>query len=431
MTRWGAIADDVTGATDLAGNFAARGYATEVVFGLDALSDPAVRAEAAGIDAIVVALKSRTAPVDDAVRESLAALGFLESLDAERLYVKYCSTFDSTPRGNIGPIIDAVLAATGETLTVAVPSFPDTGRTVYKGHLFVGDELLSDSSMRFHPLTPMTESSVPKLLAPQTIGEVGSIGLETVRAGAGALRDRLEQFHDDAPTTVVVDAVSNDDLRVIAEATKGLRVVTGGSGLALGLPPADAGRAAIHVADGRRAVLCGSASYRTREQVAYARANGIPWRKLDLEALREDAEGEIAGIVAWAVEVWAQDPAATPLVYSVDDLADIDRGTATSGFHAAESVEAALGAIARAFLAAGVRQLIVAGGETSGRVISDLGIRSLRIGPALGPGVSWSEGRSRSGERVDVALKSGNFGAPDMFASAWAVLDGARTETAA
>ncbi|MFE4229246.1 3-oxo-tetronate kinase [Arthrobacter sp. NPDC056886] len=416
MPQWGCIADDFTGATDLATNFVAQGFRTTVIFGAPDPVRPGTQDDPA-IDVVVVALKTRTAPVEQAVSESLLSLRYLESIGAQRIYVKYCSTFDSTPTGNIGPVIDAVLAELDEAATVVVPSFPQAARTVYRGHLFVGSDLLSESSMRHHPLTPMLDSSVPRMLSLQSVNHVGLVPLDVVRAGAVALRDRV--VPGAGRTLLVVDAISECDLTTIAEATNGLRVVTGGSGLARGYEH-DAGSADardIRVADGYRATLCGSASQATRAQVAHAKQS-VPWRKLDLHALRDGFDAEIASLLDWAAGVYEDRADATPLFYSVDSLADTENVPAGTS----ELVEQALAAIAAGLVRLGARRLIVAGGETSGRVVSELGIDSITIGAAIAPGVAWSAGRTADGVPVNVALKSGNFGAEDMFTSAWAVL---------
>jgi uncharacterized protein YgbK (DUF1537 family) len=423
---WGCIADDVTGATDLATNLVSRGLRTVVLlqpFSEDGtvLSPGRLPSDVGDIDAIVVALKSRTAAVEVAVAQSLAALEYLDSVGCERIYVKYCSTFDSTAAGNIGPVIDAVLARTGEDATIVVPSFPDADRTVYRGHLFVGDDPLDESSMRDHPLTPMRDSSLRRLLGAQSTGRVEVLTLAAVRAGITELARQLAQLRDGRhAVSVVVDAINNDDLRVIMAAAEPLRVVTGGSGLALGIPNTTTpeGRA-IRVVDGRRAVLCGSASVRTREQVAFGRRH-LPNRKLDLPRLRQDFDGAVAEIAAWADACWRADPDTVPLVYSVDSPADIDHDTED----AAGLVEHAFGAIAARFAALGATRLIVAGGESSGRVVAELGISQLRIGPAIAPGVAWSEAKTVTGTVFDVALKSGNFGGVDMFTAAWQDLEG-------
>ncbi|NJQ05743.1 3-oxo-tetronate kinase [Streptomyces lonarensis] len=418
MVRWGGVADDFTGATDLATNWVARGLRTSVTLGvptdeqLDGLRE---------MDAVVVALKSRTAPVAAAVDESVAALRALRRLGAERFYDKYCSTFDSTPEGNIGPIADALMAELDTDIAVVVPSFPATGRTVYQGHLFVGRQLLSDSSMRHHPLTPMTRSDVVELLAPQTGHAVRSVPLATVRAGADALRAALaEHRRAGSRTYVVVDALDEADLAVIAEATADHPLVTGGSGLALGLPAAPGGPAttAMPVAEGHRAVLAGSASSATRGQIADARGK-LPTHKLDLAALRADLPAEVARITAWAGEHWAAKPGTPVLVYAVDSLDDIESAPPAGGRPAGELVEEALAGCATAFAAAGARQFLVAGGETSGSVVQALDIARLELGPRLAPGVSWAHGTAADGHGYNLALKSGNFGRPDIFTAGW------------
>lgn len=416
MPQWGCIADDFPGATDLATNFVSQGFRTTVVFGPPDPERPDTHDESE-TDVVVVALKTRTAPVEQAVSESLRSLRYLESIGAQRIYVKYCSTFDSTPAGNIGPVIDAVLAELDEAATVVVPSFPQAARTVYQGHLFVGSDPLSESSMRNHPLTPMLDSSVPRMLSLQTVNHVGLVPLDVVRAGGVALRDRVAP--DGERTLLVVDAISELDLTTIAEATSGLRVVTGGSGLARGFAH-DAGSEDardIPVAGGYSATLCGSASQATRAQVNHARLN-VPWRKLDLHALRGGFDAEVASLLDWAAGVYEEWADATPLFYSVDSLSDIENVPAGTS----ELVEQALAAIAAGLVRLGARRLIVAGGETSGRVVSELGIDRIAIGAAIAPGVAWGAGRTADGAPVNVALKSGNFGGEDMFTSAWAVL---------
>ena len=419
--RWGCIADDVTGATDLATAFVSRGLTAAVHFGVPGPGD---LAQFEGLDVLVVALKSRTASVTEAVRESLSALEVLRSAGAERFYVKYCSTFDSTPSGNIGPVIDAVLGQLGETGTVVVPTFPDTGRTVYQGRLFVGSDPLDESPMRDHPLTPMRDSSLLRLLEPQTENDVSLVPLQTVRQGSGVLRDelaRLTASRHGGARLAVVDALDREDLATIMEASAGFKVVTGGSGLALGIPAGDeVGARRIPRTPGRRAVLCGSASARTREQIASAQML-LPARKLDLDALRKDLPAEAERIVDWARGLWSQDPTVIPLVFSagsVEDLAE-DRDIASA------LVEEALATIADGMVRDGLRELIVAGGETSGRIVQELGVRALRIGPAISPGVAWANSTAADGTSLSLALKSGNFGEREMFTTAWAALEGA------
>ncbi|WP_328631247.1 3-oxo-tetronate kinase [Streptomyces sp. NBC_00356] len=424
MPLLGAIADDFTGATDLATMLVARGYRTVVAVGADGLTEePSAAEQVRQADAVVVALKSRTAPVDEAVETSLAALRALSRVGCRRFYFKYCSTFDSTPQGNIGPVTDALLDALRERTTVVVPSFPATGRTVYKSRLFVHDELLDESPMRHHPLTPMKDSHLVRLLAPQTRRPVRAIGLDTVRSGTTALREALsDPQYADALT--VVDATSDEDLRTISAATSELRLVTGAAGLALGLQGPHEGTARATAASRPTdfgAVLAGSASAATRAQVAHARER-LPHRKLDIAALRADRAAAVADLVDFARTCWADDPARPPLLYAVGSLDDLEQETPEDAVPAAELIERTLADCARELVLAGARRLLVAGGETSGAVVTALGARTLGIGTQIASGVTWARtqpGVGGSAEGIDLALKSGNFGGTDIFTSAW------------
>lgn len=473
MPLLGAIADDFTGATDLATMLVARGFRTVVTVGPAPLTsvragqgradDSRVTRAVREADAVVVALKSRSTAVEEAVDASLDALKRLRAVGCTRFYFKYCSTFDSTPRGNIGPVTDALLDALDDAgHTVVVPSFPATGRTVSGGRLYVHGEPLELSPMRHHPLTPMRDSDVARLLAPQTRRPVGLITLETVRAGERALRAALDAA-ELSQALVVIDAVVEEDLRTIAAATADLPLVTGAAGLAVGLEgprttdTATASGTASVTAPGRDTVktfgtdtvaasgegtarasaasrpgdpaliLSGSASSATRAQVAHARAR-LPHRKLDLDALREDFEAAVEVLVAFARSCWDQSPDHPPLIYAVDDPADLEtRHTDPhpGGLPASELVEKALAACAERLVAAGARRLLVAGGETSGAVVTALSVRVLSIGAPIAPGVTWARAESRAGGRehtVDLALKSGNFGSTAIFTEAWSTL---------
>ncbi|WP_199861886.1 3-oxo-tetronate kinase [Frigoribacterium sp. CFBP 8766] len=428
----GAVADDFTGATDLAAALHSRGLRTAVVIGDRPVPDEQV----AGLDAVVVALKSRTAPVEEAVGASLGAADRLLGWGADRFYLKYCSTFDSTDEGNIGPVLDALRERLGTDRSVVVPAFPGTGRTVRDGSLWVGDDLLEDSSMRHHPLTPMTRSRLRDLLAPQTTATVTEIGLDVVRRGADALRQAL----DAAPAGyLVVDAVEDDDLRAIAQATAGHRLVSGGAGLALGLEPvatdaAGTGTAGTRAAAAapfpsfsrRRLVVCGSASTTTQAQVAAAVAAGHPTRKVDIAQALADPEAETASLAEW---VRGLDDVSVPVVYSVGQPSDVvpagalPAGGAGAAVSASEVVETVLSGLVLDLVADGtVDQVVVAGGETSGAVVGSLGVGLLTIGPLLAPGVCWSAATTDDGREVALVLKSGNFGAVDLFSSAWEAL---------
>ena len=407
----GAVADDFTGATDLATTLSRRGMSAAVV-----IEDREITpARLAGLDAVVVALKSRTAPVDRAVADSLDALERVVGWGAERVYLKYCSTFDSTDSGNIGPVLDAFRDRLGVDRTIVVPAFPANGRTVENGLLSVNGELLENSSMRHHPLTPMTKSRLSEILAPQTDATITEIPLAAVRSGAESLHAAIAA----APAGyLVVDATADDDLRTIALASSDLRLISGGAGLAIGLesPATSAPDDFPHFA-GRRLVVCGSASATTRAQIADA-ATRHPTRKVDVDEAVTDPSGEVRAIVDWVRSLGADD---VPVVYSVGELGDVLPGEA--GVVAAAAVERVLSAVVAALVSDGtVDRVIVAGGETSGAVVKALGVALLTIGPALAPGVCWSAARTDAARDVALVLKSGNFGAVDLFSSAWEVL---------
>jgi uncharacterized protein YgbK (DUF1537 family) len=319
--------------------------------------------------------------------------------------------------------MDAVLSQLRETVTIVVPSFPAAGRTVYQGRLFVGDQPLDESPMRDHPLTPMRDSSLLRLLAQQSTATVRLVPLQTVRRGPEFLRAEIERISaaETGAIALVIDAIDESDLATIMRGTSDLRVVTGGSGLAQGLPATEtAGVRSIPHTPGFRAVLCGSASARTREQVQIAKTQ-LPWRKLTVSELRRDAAREANAVIEWAKDVWRLDPGAVPLIFSVESLDDVKAGNSNVRDSESDSdlIEKALGLIARGFVSAGVRELVVAGGESSGRVVRDLGIAALRIGPEIDTGVAWSAGTTSDGVPITIALKSGNFGQPTMFANAW------------
>ena len=406
----GSIADDFTGATDLATMLRRSGHRVCVVIENGTLTPDQLRE----VDAVVIALKTRTAPRADAVRASLDAVDRLRAWGATRFYVKYCSTFDSTDDGNIGPVLDAVADAVGAPRAVVVPALPANGRTVYNGHLFVGTDLLEDSSMRHHPLTPMTRSRVAELLRPQTSHVVGEVTLSTVREGAVAVRAALDAS---AARYTVLDTVSDTDLAVIAAATADDVLVSGGSGLALGIPgPGLPDDLWAPPTAGRGAVLCGSVSTATLGQVDHA-ARTQPVRLIDLSAAVADEQGAVAELAAWV----EQQPAAShPVVCAARERADVR--SHVDGVEVAPVVERVLAGVARLLVdRAAVSALIVAGGESSGSVVRALGVEALRIGPELAPGVCWATG-DVAGRPVALALKSGNFGGTDLFTQAWEVL---------
>jgi uncharacterized protein YgbK (DUF1537 family) len=417
----GAIADDLTGATDLALMISRQGMKTVQVMG--ALPHGGDLGDA---DAVVVALKSRTIPAADAVKMSFAAAGALRAAGAEQLFFKYCSTFDSTYKGNIGPVAEALLDWLGADFTVACPAFPAAGRSIYQGYLFVGNALLSESSMNDHPLTPMTDANLVRVLQRQVRGKVGLIPFAVVDQGAAAIREGFERAKVAGERFVVVDAIRDDHLRAIGAACAGMPLVTGGSGVAMGLPDnfraakklATSSRPAMLTAPpGKSVILAGSCSAATRGQVQTAIDAGVP--ALHLDPL-EIASGvtRARGVADWVAAAGGAHP---PLVYSSADPTTVRAVQERLGAaQAGELVEKLLADVSRLLLAGGYSRFLIAGGETSGAVVAALGVSALRIGPEIDPGVPWT--RSIGAPDVALALKSGNFGAPDFFLKAWSCL---------
>ena len=419
----GCIADDFTGGTDLAGMLVKAGMRTVQMIGVPQapIGDD--------IDAVVIALKSRTNPVDEAVAESLAALRWLQQAGCQQFYFKYCSTFDSTPKGNIGPVAEALMHALGTDFTIACPAFPVNGRTIYKGHLFVGDILLSDSGMRHHPLTPMTDANLVKVLQAQVKGKVGLVDYQTIRQGGEAIKARFAQLKAEGCNFAVPDALTNDDLMAIGAACADLPLVTAGSGIALGLPQnfVKAGLVAeTQVADilpptgGLRAVIAGSCSVATQGQVAAMREKH-PAFNIDPFELAQGKD-VVADALAWAKDKIQNEPV---LFYATATPEAVKAVQAQLGTEKAGAlVEETLATIARGLINMGVGQLIVAGGETSGAVVKALGVTGLRIGPEIDPGVPWTTTMTQNpaDKPIALALKSGNFGTPDFFIKAWSKL---------
>ncbi len=419
----GCIADDFTGGTDLAGMLVKAGMRTVQMIGVpqEPIGDD--------IDAVVIALKSRTNPVEDAIAESLAALRWLQAAGCKQFYFKYCSTFDSTPRGNIGPVGEALMEALHSDFTIACPAFPVNGRTIYKGHLFVGDILLSDSGMRHHPLTPMTDANLVKVLQAQIKGKAGLVDSNVVRQGPEAIKARFAQLKSEGCNFAVPDALTNDDLMAIGAACADMPLVTAGSGIALGLPQnfvkagllADAQVAdALPATGGLRAVIAGSCSIATQGQVAAMREKH-PAFNIDPFELAHGKD-VVAEALAWAKDKIQKEPV---LFYATATPEAVKAVQAQLGTEKAGTlVEDALAAIAQGLIALGVGQLIVAGGETSGAVVKALGVSGLRIGPEIDPGVPWTTAITKNAAEkpIALALKSGNFGTPDFFLKAWSKL---------
>ncbi|MDB6178205.1 four-carbon acid sugar kinase family protein [Paracoccus sp. Z330] len=412
----GGIADDFTGATDLASLMQRAGLR---VAQLNGVPDGDGGIDLSTVDAVVIALKTRTIAPSKAVAQSLAAADWLDARGAEQVFFKYCSTFDSRPEGNIGPVSDALRVRLKTDFALICPAFPENGRTVYQGHLFVFDLLLSDSPMKDHPLTPMRQSSVVTLMQQQSAGRVGLVDLATVRAGAGAIAARIETLKAAGISYGVVDATAADDLVSIAHAARGHRLVTGGSALGMSLG-ALWGRAAGSddplklLAPGRGIVLAGSCSAATRGQIAEV-AKDWPILKLDTERA---AAGE--DILPETLDWIAAHPAGPLLIQASADPAEVTALQARFGAEVAGSaIETLMGRLAQSLPSMGINRIVVAGGETSGAVVTALGLTALRIGASIAPGVPWTTAPDAS---LALALKSGNFGQPDFFRRALATL---------
>jgi 3-dehydrotetronate 4-kinase len=415
----GCIADDFTGATDLANTLSRRGMRTAQTIGTP-------KGVAPDADAIVVALKSRTIAAGDAVAQSLTACRWLKAHGARQIYFKYCSTFDSTDRGNIGPVADALLDELGADFSIACPAFPENGRTIYMGNLFVGDVLLSESSMRHHPLTPMLDSNLVRVLARQTPHTVGLVPHRVVKKGAAAISGAFAKLRSDGVRYAIVDAIEDIDLIHMGEACAGMTLITGGSGAAIGLPEnfrqsgllmKREGVQALKSVGGSGVVLSGSCSAATLAQVESMKSK-FPARAIDPATLIANFEETVADLVSWARGRFKDSPV---LIYASAPPEKVEEIQARFGREQAGLVvERAIAAVALKLVELGVRRLVVAGGETSGAVVSALGIEALEIGPQIAPGVPAT--LSTSEPRIALALKSGNFGGPEFFMKALAAL---------
>lgn len=412
----GCIGDDFTGSSDLANTLAKQGMRATLYGGVP-------QGSAAGeVEAGVIALKSRTNPPAEAVAQSLAALEWLRAQGCRQFFFKYCSTFDSTPEGNIGPVADALIEALDAQSVIVCPAFPGTGRSVYQGHLFVADKLLSESGMEAHPLTPMTDPDLRRWLRPQTQHDVGHVPAQAVFQGAQAIRQALQSARE---TLLVVDAIRDQDLMEIGAAASDQRLITGGSGVAMGLPANFRAQGLIgeSVSDwtgesGPVAILSGSCSNATRAQVAQHSARH--------PAYEISADAVIAGAVtAEGVADWMLAQGGQPLAFTSAEPVEVAAVQARHGRErAANAIEGLFAGIARCLVEGGVNRLITAGGETSGAVVEGLGISAMEIGPEIDPGVPAMRvsAMAAPGGPLTIALKSGNFGGPDFFEKAAGML---------
>lgn len=415
----GCIADDFTGATDLANNLVRNGMRVAQTIGIPQ------RDLNAKLDAVVVALKSRNLEPEDAVAQSLEALKYLLAQGAQQIFFKYCSTFDSTPRGNIGPVTEALMAALGTDFTIATPAFPDNGRSVFKGYLFVGDQLLSESGMRDHPLTPMTDANLVRVMQAQCQHQVGLIEYQHILAGSEAISSSIARLKASNTQIAIVDAVTNDDLYRIAPALKDLPLITGGSGIAIGLPAnfglcAHPASSKLPAASGYQAIVSGSCSQATNLQVEnFKNLGGATYALNPLELSEKSVEQLLGEVLTWAEPRLSLGPV---LVYSSASPDQVKAVQSQLGVQAAgNAIENLLGLVAKGLVALGVGQLLVAGGETSGACVKALGIDQMQIGQQIDPGVPWCYAEVQN-KPLHLALKSGNFGATDFFTNAFSKL---------
>jgi 3-dehydrotetronate 4-kinase len=411
----GAVADDFTGATDLANTLVQQGMRVTQLIGV-----PDEQTDIGDAQAVVIALKSRMAPAGDAIDWSMEALKWLQRRNAHQFFFKYCSTFDSTAEGNIGPVGDALHTHLASDITVICPAFPDNGRTIYKGNLFVNDVPLSESPMREHPLTPMRDSNLMRVMEAQSNLKTANIDLNIVRKGPDSILAAMEKCRTEGYGYCVVDATNNEDLDALGEAIADHVLITGGSAVARGLP--DNYRRAGKLGEpetpilpgfnGRSIVLAGSCSVATRAQIAHV-SRLWPVFKIDVDAL---ADGSLTAdaIVTWVLNQSGETPV---LVYASADPEEVAQTQQKYGIEKAGSlVEDVMGKTAGTLASSGVRKFVVAGGETSGAVVEALDIKGLRIGPEIDPGVPWTE--SIGENSIALALKSGNFGGNDFFVKA-------------
>lgn len=411
----GVIADDFTGATDIASFLVENGLSTVQLNGVPQEELP-LEAQA-----VVISLKSRSCPAAQAVEQSLQALAWLQRQGCRQFYFKYCSTFDSTAQGNIGPVTDALLDALGESQTVISPALPVNGRTVYQGYLFVLDQLLSESGMRHHPVTPMTDSNLLRLMEAQAQGRCGLVTAAEMDRGAITVTEKLRQLAQQGIRYAVLDTLNEQHLLTQGEALKNMKLVTGGSGLAIGLArqwaqPGQVSPQAAGAPQGEKAVvLSGSCSIMTNQQVARYRQQAAA-RAIDVARCLNDDDR-----AAYVTELtdWVQQQAngtLAPLLYATAEPETLQQVQQQYGMAAAsQAVESLFAGVVEQLRQQGFNRFIVAGGETSGVVTQALGIGGFHIGPCISPGVPWVRAIDQP---VSLALKSGNFGDENFFARA-------------
>jgi 3-dehydrotetronate 4-kinase len=414
--KLGCIADDYTGASDLANTLTRAGLRTVQTIGV-----PADDLELPEVDAVVVSLKSRSIEASLAVTRSRAAETWLRGRGARHILFKICSTFDSTDKGNIGPVMDALREDCGERIVLVTPAFPETGRTVYQGNLFVGAVPLDESPLKDHPLNPMHDSNLVRVLARQSRTRIGLVSLATVTKGPDAVRARLSEVAAQGFGAAIIDAVFDPDLETIGRVALDHRLSVGASGIGLGLAralvAAAAGKSASSSAaaiGGLAAILAGSCSQATLGQIAAAEKI-MPVLHLDPEQIVQGKD-EARRALVWARERLQSGP------LLIASSATPDRVAALQARHGRDAtghaIEEAMADIAEALIAVGVRRLIVAGGETSGAVVDRLQIPGFLVGEEIAAGVPVLQAVGAKQGDMLLALKSGNFGGPEFFSDA-------------
>ena len=416
----GCIADDFTGATDLANMLVKGGLKT-----IQLLGTPSKNDVVPSVDAVIIALKTRTIPVEDAIEQSLQAMNWLKNAGAKQFFFKYCSTFDSTDEGNIGPVIDALMAGLETQFTIACPAFPETERTIFKGHLFVGDKLLSDSPMKDHPLTPMTDSNLVSTLSRQTSQKVGLVEYTNISGGPSEIKKAFNQLQKEDVAIAVTDVLNDEHLYFLGEAVKDFKLITGGSGIALGLPSQLNSyknlkeETTLHKLPevlGKELILSGSCSEMTLAQI---NEFSKKYRTLKLNPVElAESNSALDNAVDWVIQAKGKEPI---LVYASAPPDAVKEAQQKLGRDLASStVENALAKIALAAVQHGFRRIVVAGGETAGAVVSNLGIKGIMIGEQIDPGVPTTV--SIGNPSIGLVLKSGNFGSADFFEKALKVM---------
>ena len=422
--KLGIIGDDFTGSSDIANNLKKSGMQVSMYAGIPTLLPSEIKKELT--DAAVIALKTRTIPIEEAISESLKALSWLKDCGCEQFIFKYCSTFDSTKKGNIGPVTDAIMKELNTDFTIACPSFPDAGRTVYFGHMFVNGKPLNESGMENHPLTPMTDHNLVRWLNYQTKDNVGLIDFQTISKGANSIKERIQTLKTDGYKYAIVDTIKNDDFDIICNGVKDLPFLTGGSGIALGLPKIYKDRGLLSASNfeipknnSNAIILSGSCSVATINQINIYKENNPSLYVSPDEVINN--EDLVEKVFSWIKD----NETLSPLVYSSSDTKTVTEKQKQYGQEIlANKIENFFELLSKKLVKDNFGTFISAGGETSGAVIKGLGVQELKIGEEISHGVPalWSP-HSDGNKPISVTLKSGNFGQTDFFERALKVFD--------